>query len=799
MLRLLALLAHLITGAPAPAPPPIAAPTRLVDQAIPPSGMGDDPSAETGAALRALGLTQGGLVTVGVELDGRDLQQTTELALSHASLMIRADDVRRFRLRLPGATDETIAGESFVPLTAVPGIRFSIDAARQVLRLSAPTDSFEPTVVDGRPQALHATSPVMPSAFVSYDLSLEQDSGGHGVHALYLDAGATNHLGYLENTLIVGDTLHGRGIVRLDTSLVHDDPAGMRRLSIGDGITHGASWAPQLRFGGIRYGTDFSLQPDYLTFPTPQFSGRAAIPSNVELYINDVLGYQAPVGQGPFTLNQVPVVGGAGHVALVVKDPLGVEQRIVSSFYVSTQMLRTGLSDFSIEAGGLRENYGMNSFDYRHAFASGSYRRGLNSNVTVEAHGEVSSGIQSAGAGVAATYRDWAEFGGAVAASRSDRAGDGVLYRGYVEHTDTNWSLSATYQGTTRRYRQIGDDQPADRIRQIIQASAGVTLGRWGSVNGALAQIRRGDGATSRVISANYNREIRRVGYLSAYVLESRTTAGRADTTVGLSFTAALGRRSSASLTGDQHNQRADIQRTAPDEGGWGYRFSAARGQLDERSADVTYRGQAFETTAEVSHFQGETAGRVLASGSLVYADGTLFPARRLNGSYAIVDVDGQSGVRIYQDNRFVATTNASGRAIVNQLRPYEDNHLSIEPTDLQLDTTLGAQSQILDPPARAAVLAHFSIRPGHAGSLIVQHADGKAIAPGTAVGFAGGAEPATVGYDGEVFVPNLKTGLTVTVHDAGGDCTVVVPDVARDDVLPKIGPLVCRKTGDHP
>ncbi len=760
---------------------------------VPSLGMGEDASAVPRDALRSLGITQGGIAIVGVELNGRDQLDTTELTLSSGQLMIRADDVRRYRLRTPVVPLQTIAGETFLPLSAVPGLRFSIDAARQVLRLSAPVDSFEDTALSGRPQERHTTSPVVPSAFLSYNLTVQQGTSGDSTRAVFLDMGGTNDRGTIENTMIVGNTIYGKGAVRLDTSFTHDDPGTMRRLSIGDGITRGSAWAPQVRFGGIRYGTEFSLQPSYLTFPTPSFAGRAALPSNVELYVNDVLGYQGAVGEGPFSLNQVPVVGGTGHVSLVVQDPLGVEQRIVSSFYVSTQMLRAGLSDFSIEGGAERLNYATASFDYQKPFVSGTYRRGLTPNLTVETHGEASTRSQSLGGGLSTTLANLGEMGGSVAVSDAPKVGVGTLYRAYLSRNDSHWLLSAVYQGATAKYRQIGDNQPSDRLRQVIQLNVGLTIKRWGSVNAALAQIKRGDDTTSRVISFNYSHELPRIGFLSAFVINSRATSSRSQTSVGLNFTANLGSRTSVSVTADQHNQRVDLQHLPPNDSGWGYRLSAGRGDVDQQEADLTYRNTAVEATAEVSHYQGQTTGRLLASGSFVVADGSVFAARQLMGGYALVDVDGQPGVDIYQDNRPIGTTDSKGRAIISQLRPYEENRISIEPDDLKIDATMVSETEVVTPMAHSAVRAHFRIKAGHAGSLIVHHADGTAIAPGTAVAFSADNDPSVVGFDGEIFVPALSSGLTVVVHEQAGDCAVSVPALPKDDLLPTVGPLVCR------
>lgn len=774
-----------------------AAPTTLAGagtDTAPDTGLGTDLGAliDIGSAVKALGITQGGVAMVGVELNGRDLQDMTELGVRHDVLMIKLSDLQRFRLRAATDKAELIDSEPFVPLTAVPGLRFGIDAARQLLRLSVPAEAFEGTVLNATHQLRRKPDPVMATAFLNYDLSIQQGSSRDASRALFLDAGYSNHWGYVENTMTVTHVPGTLTVTRLDTSFVHDDPVRMRRLSIGDSLTRGTSWSPQIRFGGVRYATQFSLQPRYLSFPTPDFAGKATLPSNVELYINDVLGYQAPVDEGPFTLNSVPIIAGAGNVALVVKDALGVERRIVSNFYVSTQLLRPGLSDFSFEAGAQRDQYGSASFDYRRPFGAATWRYGLNRRLTVEGHAEGSRNIQTIGGGLTTVFESFGEVGGSLVASNAAGEGQGIRYRAYAMRSGRVWSLSAVYQGSTANYRQIGYRVDSDRLKTVIQANLGFSFGHIGSINAALAKITRGDGSDSRVISANYGRDIRRLGFLSAYVIHSRSS-GRNRMSAGLTFTAALGRRTSATLSATQNDQRFDIQKTVPDESGFGYHVSAGRGSVEQQQGDVSYRGRIFDSTLQVSRFNGQTAGRLTASGSLVFANGELLGARRLAGSYAVVDVDGQPGVRVYQDNRFVAETNRHGHAIVTQMRPYEENRISIEPKDLELDATLGAEAQLIVPPSNAAVRAHFQVRNGRAGSLIVSHADGTPVAAGSSVTVGDKGETGIAGFGGDIFIHALSAGLKVVVHERAGDCAVTVPDLPKGELMPVIGPLVCK------
>jgi outer membrane usher protein FimD/PapC len=64
------------------------------------------------------------------------------------------------------------------------------------------------------------------------------------------------------------------------------------------------------------------------------------------------------VQPGPFQLTNVPIVTGAGQMQLVVRDLLGRETVISQSYCIAPVLLAPGVTDFSFEAGALRENYG---------------------------------------------------------------------------------------------------------------------------------------------------------------------------------------------------------------------------------------------------------------------------------------------------------------------------------------------------------------------------------------------------------------------------------------------------------
>lgn len=731
---------------------------------------------------------EGAMTVLSVTINGHEVRGDTIVTVRGGRTMIPTEDMRRWRLVFAGEQTQ-IEGQSFASLNSVAGLTFRIDKELQQLQISVPVGSFASSLISSAPIALPPSEPAH-TAFLNYDLSA-QHSGGRTVGGAFFEMGASGRLGLVENSFILGNNPGRRDLVRLDTFAVHDDPSGLTRLTLGDTYTHISPWEQPVRFGGIKWGTDFSLQPGFLSFPTPTFGGQAQLPSNVQLYVNNVLNYQGQVEQGPFMLNRLPVVSGAGDVSVVVKDALGVEHRVVSSYYVSTNLLRQGLSDFSIEAGAERHRYGEASFNYGPPFVAGSYRYGLTPGLTVETRGEVSSRTQDIGGGIAAVIGQAGEIGVAASASTTKGGGSGYLYRLFASRISQHWSLTASYEHRSPDYLQLGLDRDLERPRETLQVSAGVNDWRYGSLSANVSYLRLTDGTRTRVTAATYGRQIAKLGYFSAFALRSDSPGGSPDTTVGVSLSIAFGSRGTAFAQVDNKNRRIESQLNLPNDKGWGYRLVASEGRNSQQQAELSYRGRAIDVSGAVERFDGQTGERLLVSGSLILTGSSVLTARRLDSSFAIVNIgDGEKGVRVYQENRLIGTTNGSGIAVVTNLRPYEANRISISTVDLKLESTIASDNLVVVPRYLSGVKASFQVTSGKAGTVIVRLPDGKPLEPGTEVRL--GTVPFYTGFDGELFISDIRAGAVMVAKRTTGSCSVTLPPVPKEVELPRIGPLTC-------
>ena len=248
----------------------------------------------------------------------------------------------------------------------------------------------------------------------------------------------------------------GEGFVgkRLDTALTREWPNRMLSFRLGDAITTPGYWGRAARMGGIRWGTDFRARPDFITFPLPAVRGEAVVPSTVDVYVNGTLRARRDVQPGAFSLRDLPVISGSGDVRLVLRDSLGREQIIQQPYFASEDLLRAGLSAYSVEIGAVREDYGLENFAYGRALAVASLRRGFSDRVTAELRGEFLEDQQTVGAGMTASVLPSVVLSASLA--HSEMRGSGTLAQFGVDFDRRAFSAGMRLRAATAAFRQLG-------------------------------------------------------------------------------------------------------------------------------------------------------------------------------------------------------------------------------------------------------------------------------------------------------------------------------------------------------
>ena len=703
---------------------------------------------------------------------------------------------------LPQSEPYLYEGRRFFDARAIQGVSVSIDEALQRALISVPAAGLDTTRLSAPPRRSPDITSASPGAFLNYQLSAQQIDG-QNTGGAFAEFGVFAGAGVLTNTAVAryGDGYNQ--LIRLDTTFTRDFPATLDTLNLGDAISDGGSWGNAVRYAGVRWSRNFGLRPDLLTTPLLATSGTATVPSTVDVFVNNRLVTSSQLPPGPFIINRLPTVSGTGDVSVVVRDALGREQVLTQSFYTSTALLAQGLTQYSVNLGKIRDNYAIESNDYGPMLGEVSYRRGMTDSITLEGHAEYLSGdAHAAGlnAAVGVGHLGALNF---TAAGGGDANGSGWLGGAGFEHHGSGFSFVANSLWATRDFSQVGEPlDPAMRMRQRSLLQTGVDLGRYGSLSLAYVRETYRESPAQQALGLTQSISFGRRGTLNLTVSRTRTAAqtyssAQDSTSAYLIFIVPLDFRRAAMLTaaggsgtGAPANELiASTTMSAPVGPGSGYRFSASTaGNYD---ADWRQQFHSVDVELEVARNAGSDGRSAYLSGAMTFLDGQLDTTRTVNGSFAMVDVAGLADVPVFVDNQLTTHTDANGRALLYNLRPYEANRISIVPEDLPLDTTIAASSTIMAPPYRSGVIARFPVERVRSGTFRLVTEDGKPLPVGASVKLKGAEFP--VVHDGMVYVTGYDHGMSAEASWPGGHCSFRLEPPPADDPLPDMGTIQCR------
>lgn len=695
------------------------------------------------------------------------------------------------------ATDKLGAADTAsLELDRIPGLHYEYDAARQTIDLKVPDAIRKPYTFDTRELTQTPNAAASRGFLINYDAFAQTNTNAQ--LALWSEERYFDPTGVLSNTGIAYLYRDLHRYVRYDTSWSTSNPTSLSTTQIGDTISSSLDWSRSIRIGGFQWRSNFALRPDLVTFPVPALSGTAVVPSAVDLYINNVRQYSGNVPSGPFIVNNVPGITGAGEATVITHDALGRTISTSLPLYVDTRMLAAGLSSYSFEAGFLRRAYGIDSFSYDPRPAlSATARRGMSDTLTLEGHAEATGGLVNAGAGALVRMGMAGVINGSLSASAGKLNGTQVGL-GY-QLIEPHFSIDAQ---TLRAYGNYGDLAARDGT-PVPTATDRVTLAlpffSRQTVSLSYIGYRFPGIPASRIGSLSYTLNFGSLASLTLSTYKDFLQHNAQGVFLTMSF--GLGNNTAINASvGRQNGQSTynlNAQRPPDYAGGWGWGVQAGgSGAVPYRQAQVQYLGNYGEVTALAQDIDQHANASLDLTGAIVLMDHSVQPARRIDDGFALVSTDGIQGVPVLHENRVIGATDRNGHLLIPDLNAYQHNQVAIDSMNLPADARIATTSMDLVPESRAGVLANFRVSRYSAASLILRSADGKLLPPGTHVHHVESGGDTIVGYDGLTFVENLQRDNHLDVDTGAMRCSVEFTyQRPADGSLPTLGPLTCRGT----
>jgi len=739
-----------------------------------------------------------------IVINGNDTRQIGSFMQKGNLLLASRKDLQALGLILPPARPGD-TGKTLIALNRLKNVSYRLDQATQTVNITATTGGIKAIQLNrSRNGAEDLAVQSSTGALMNYDVVAQSQFGqgagpseSHGIVSSAFDTRVFNPFGVLDTSFLASNDMERHPFVRLDSSYSYSDPSNLRQYQLGDFISGSLAWTRAVRLGGMQIATNFTIDPDLITYPLPIISGQAAVPSSVDVLVDGVHQLSSQVSAGPFEVTQLPAVNGSGEVSVVVKNALGQQITETLPFYASEMMLAPGLSSYSIETGFVRRRFGELSDDYKTPAASASWRYGVTPWLTVEAHGEGTNTLAMGGAGVIVTLDN--EVLVSLADAVSKNAGrTGMQYAVQIQHNDPVFNVDASLQEATPGFRDIaavsGDPVPT----MILQAGGGVSYGAIGSLGVNFTKVESRD-EHDTVLTASYSRQLFRRAYLFVNAFRDFTRHGGGDGVL-VSFSIAFGDRGSVSVdpnvSDGQYATTVQAVEATPDVGDVGGQLLATdgQGQQAHEYGELDYRSPFGQFGIGVDHQGATQTVRATADGSIALADGSLFATNTIYDSFAVVDTGGVKGIDVTDENRPYGKTGSSGELLIPDLQSFEANQIAIDPNDIPINDNVNALTQIVRPQDRSGVVVRFRIRPSDGAILQLVDAAGKSLPVGSAATLQGTTQQTIVGYQGEVFLQGLQPRNVVTVmRPDGSTCSSVFSFKAQSGSLPTIGPVVCH------
>ncbi|WP_224651264.1 fimbria/pilus outer membrane usher protein [Pectobacterium versatile] len=711
---------------------------------------------------------------------------------------VDAATLRSNHIRLPDQST------GLVNVSELPEVTADYDQTIQQLKLTVPTLWLPEQSVEGGGQDM-ARFPARSSPGVLFNYNLYYTSPRSNSDSLssWMEQRVFSPYGTLSNTGIYyftsgSNTTQQDGYQRFDTYWRYNDTDRMITYQAGDLISNSLTWSNSVRMGGLRIARNFGLRPDIVTYPMLQYTGTAAVPSTLDLFINGYKANSTSLNAGPFTLTNTPYLNGAGEATVITTDAQGRQVSTTIPFYVSNSLLREGLSDFDLSVGVLRQDYGIQNNAYTDDPAiSGIYRYGLTNKLTVSAHSEAVQDLYLLGAGADFTLGRWGTLSSSY--SQSEKEATGHQYTAGYSYYTSAFGLSFQHAKRSEEYRDLTAVITDGHLsRESYQATVSSQI--FGEGNGSFGvgyfDIRAYDSTRTRLLNLSFSRQ---VWQGSSIYLAFNKALGENGYSAQLQFVMPFGKNGSINAgvqrdSNGDYSPRVGVNRTAPTEGGFSWNASYGAGRTPYHQGSLNWRGPYATLSGGVYGNEGNTTQWGEMSGSLIYMNGGIFPSNRINDAFIVVDTEGYPDVPVKYENQPVGKTNKRGHLLVPWVVSNYPAKLEIDTLQLPANVTTPQVESRVSVKEGSGTVVTFPVHIVRSANVMLRNTDGNPLTIGTWITDEASGNTTISGYDGLAYFANLGTSTRLRFKQEDGRlCRVEFSLPESQTMMATIGPLTCQ------
>lgn len=766
------------------------------------------------------------IILNGERIDSRDVvfkRSEGSAGSSYLEPCLSVDMLSRYGVLVDKYFDEKARGEQCANLSLIPDARADFQFYSQQLLLSIPQVSLKAKLNGIAPQELWNDG--IPSVLLDYNANTTRTENRNGYYNtnnnssyVQLNPGANMGPWRLRNQTNwqkQGDaegkwqsvyTYADRGLYDMKS-----------RFTLGERSTSDDVF-DSVPFRGVMLGSDENMVPYNQREYAPIVRGIARTQARVEVKQNGYTVYSQTVAPGPFALTDMTLSGGGngGDLQITVWETDGNPQMFTVPYQTPAISLREGYLKYNTMVG----RYHPASSDTHGTVAQAIVMYGLPWDLTVYGGGQTADHYQAMSLGLGLSIGDWGAISVDGTGSHGQRKGADaenggawrVRYSKDVVATETTLTMTS-YQYTSSGYNTLSDvldtwgergDQdswgdwgnPDDRRKSTTSLTLGQTLGQWGSLN---LNGQRSDhwnrsghddsygvsygvsvGGTSISLELNKTKQFNNYGEQRTDTVTSLYLSVPLDrwlNSAGSSFSS-MSATSQLISNKDSNTQQAGVNGYAFDRQlNWDVQQRHQSGQnVSDRNNSALHMGWSGRYGQLGGNYSYSPHQRVMggsvAGGMLVHQHGVTF-GQTLGDTVALVEAPGAADVPV---NGFPGvSTDFRGYTSKAYLTPYQENTISLDPTELPPNAEIMQTDVKVIPTKGAVVPAKFSTRVGERALMTLMRADGQIVPFGAVVAQASGEMAGIVGEQGQVYLTGLSPqGSLVAKWGKNQQCQII-------------------------
>ncbi|MBU9819554.1 fimbrial biogenesis outer membrane usher protein [Rahnella sp. BCC 1045] len=795
-------------------------------------------------APRAAPVVTDAMFYLSVVVNGQTDNQVVPVTYRNNAYFVEAGVLAKNHVHINGQTGLINVGE-------LPDVKARYDSGTQQLILQVPDAWLPNQNVSGDPLMNYTPSESSNGLLFNYDAYYTDPPGGARSVATWMEQRFFSSLGIVTNTGTYrynidsvssnGGQTSQDGYLRYDTFWRFTDEKNLISYQVGDFVSDSLTWSNSARMGGIRISRNFAVRPDLVTYPLLQYSGTAAVPTTVDLFLNGFKASSNNLNSGPFTLTNVPYINGAGEATIVTTDAVGRQVSTSVPFYVSNTLLRKNLSDFDFSLGAVRQNYGLSNGDYSDAAFSGIYRYGLSNYLTLSGHTEIAQGLTLGGLGGDIAVGTWGTLSVSGSTSKADRPPvdgsnipdnqstypnganpgipnasgeisnplgvsatdkkDGSQYTLGYSYYSNIFSLSALRSKRTVGYQDITSYTSNTRLsRQADQVT--FSTSPFGSSNGTMGigyyDVEAYDNSHTRLVNFSYSRSL---WGQSSMFLSLNKTLGDNGYSAQLQFIIPIGTNINMNAgvqrdSSGNYQEQIGASKATPTDGGLGWNLAYSGGNNPYQQADATWKSHYATVQGGFYGNQGDYTNWADLSGSVVFMANDWFLSDKINDAFIVVDTGHYADVPVLFENQKMGKTDSNGHLLIPTVSSYYPAKVEIDTLPLPADVVANNVNDRIAVKQGSGVIVKFSVEKVLSANITLHDKAGQPLKLGTLVTEQNSQQTTVTGYDGLVYFSHLQEHNVLNIQQEDHSvCRIGFDLDPKHQSIEQIGPLACPDT----